>query len=115
MPAKIRDVLDLPIRKGFMDWLKTERTIFAILETVGGDFTKVKDNATGNFIDMKTEDAIVLKFEAFDDKNISCGRFGVKLFKPRFVAGNLVCQGFCSGTCNELNEVIFDAKTLRVF
>lgn len=109
MSAKIRDVLDLPIQKGYLNWEDVKRKIFAVLETVGGDFTKIKDSKTGKFVKMKTDDAIVLKIRK-DGIN-----YAIKLICPRFKNGKLICNGFQSGKFNNKNLPYFYSETLRYF
>ena len=79
---KIRNVLDLPIQKGYINWPKLEKKLSAGIEALSAI---PKDSK------MKVEDSL----------EFSCTVEGVtwayKLLTPRLQNGTLVCGGFMLG------------------
>ena len=104
----IKRVLELPIKRGIINWAKLEAGIHAALNTVDNKFEKVRDPSTGECIQMRTEDALTTGVKVKDKS------YTYKLYSPRFKNGNLYCSGFEMGYGRGAN-VIWKPNTKVIF
>lgn len=104
---RIKKVLDLPIQKGIINWPKLEEKIHAALSLVKGDFNSYKPD--GEKIELKLSDALDF------DVNTPKGIFIYKIFKPKFIDGDLYCSGYQLGFYKENGQPWFNPHSLVLF
>lgn len=104
---KIKQVLDLPIQKGYIKWVKLEEKIHAALSLVQGDFKAFKPDGTDASVQL--EDAV--DFEVTTPQ----GKFIYKIIEPRFHLGDLCCSGYQLGIYKEDGTPWFNPQTLVRF
>ncbi len=104
---KIAKVLDIPIKRGYVNWPKLEAKIHTVLKLTGNKLDRIIDDS--KVTKLKFEDAIVTHIKTEDNQ-----KFVYKLFEPRFKDGDLYCSGFMMGY-DTGKDPIWNFKTLVRF
>jgi hypothetical protein len=84
---EIKEVLDLEIKAGLINWDKLSEKIHAALNCVDNKFDVIRDT-DGKATKMRINDALTFKMK---------DKASMMIIKPRFQDGKLICSGIRKG------------------